>query len=107
MVAPLQQVEIKAEDTGISPFLFEEESQETKKKKRNRMSAQNSRDRKKEYIRDIEKQNKELRKKVAELSQPANARSVRPQSKDFLKLLLCLGITCFVNLSQPACQNAL
>jgi hypothetical protein len=34
----------------LSSFGFEDESQETKKKKRNRMSAQKSRDRKKEYI---------------------------------------------------------
>jgi hypothetical protein len=38
---------IKTEEEGISPFVFDEESVETKKKKRNRMSAQTSRDKKK------------------------------------------------------------
>lgn len=39
--------EVKIEDNVMSDFGFEDESQETKKKKRNRMSAQKSRDRKK------------------------------------------------------------
>lgn len=47
-----------------SSLLFEDESQETKKKKRNRMSAQKSRDRKKEYIKELEKVNKDLKKKI-------------------------------------------
>ena len=39
--------EVKIEENCMSEFCFEGESQETKKKKRNRMSAQKSRDRKK------------------------------------------------------------
>ena len=42
--------DVKMEDNMQSSFGFEDESQETKKKKRNRMSAQKSRDRKKQYI---------------------------------------------------------
>ena len=42
--------EVKIEDNQLSSFVFDDQSQETKKKKRNRMSAQKSRDRKKEYI---------------------------------------------------------
>lgn len=48
---PILPLEIKVEESELSPFVFDDESQETRKKKRNRMSAQNSRDRKKEYIR--------------------------------------------------------
>ena len=50
--------EVKIEDNVLSSFAFDDESQETKKKKRNRMSAQKSRDRKKEYIKEMEKINK-------------------------------------------------
>lgn len=39
--------DVKVEENVMSSFGFEDESQETKKKKRNRMSAQKSRDRKK------------------------------------------------------------
>ena len=52
------------EDNLMSSYV--DESQETKKKKRNRMSAQKSRDRKKEYIREMEKINKDLIKKITE-----------------------------------------
>lgn len=69
------------------------------------MSAQKSRDRKKEYIRDMEKMNKDLRKKMEEISSN-NIQKLKPASRDFLKVLLCLGITCFLNTNQVVnCNN--
>lgn len=66
------------------------------------MSAQKSRDRKKEYIKEIEKVNQELRNKIEELGSK-NLQKLKPASRDFLKVLLCLGITCFISTnSSPA-----
>lgn len=59
-----EEEEIKAEENALSSIVFDDESQDTKKKKRNRMSAQKSRDRKKEYIKEMEKINNDLRMKM-------------------------------------------
>ena len=64
----------------VSSFAFDDESQETKKKKRNRMSAQKSRDRKKEYIKEMEKINKELKRRMDD-AQSKNAPKVKPASR--------------------------
>lgn len=60
----IEEEEIKAEENALSSIVFDDESQDTKKKKRNRMSAQKSRDRKKEYIKEMEKINNDLRMKM-------------------------------------------
>lgn len=61
------------------------------------MSAQNSRDRKKEYLEQIEKQNRMLREEVARLSVQNTKKSRNAQTQEFLKVIVCLGITCFLN----------
>ena len=63
------------------------------------MSAQKSRDRRKEYIKEIEKTNRDMKRKLEEFREK-NLEKLKPASRDLLKVLLCLGITCFMNSAQ-------
>ena len=65
------------------------------------MSAQKSRDRRKQYIKEIEKVNRDMKKKLEEYREK-NIQKVKPDSRALLKVLLCLGITCFVNTAQAS-----
>lgn len=52
-IVEISNIVCKVEEEQISSIVYDKDSEETKKKKKNRMSAQNSRDRKKEYIKEI------------------------------------------------------
>ena len=47
--------------------------------------------------------NRDLKRKIEELSHKQK-RKVKPASREFVKVLLCLGITCFLN-TTPQVSN--
>jgi hypothetical protein len=46
-----------------------------------------------------------LKAEVARLSAQPVKKVAKPQTQEFLKVILCLGITCFLNIGPSPCLN--